>query len=121
MFIAQKELKVMKDGKPFFYKPGDEIPDFDKWDIHAHRAHLNMDWVIEVEDKKAKTASKVASAVKAAVKTAAKKVKRGSVKKTEPVKQAAKKAEKPMQKVKAKAKPQKADKKISEADHGTEE
>ncbi len=49
MFVAQRELKYIPLGaeKAIIFHPGDEIPDFEKWDIHARRAHLNLEWVVE--------------------------------------------------------------------------
>lgn len=58
IYIANKIIKHVPKGteKVFIFKPGDEIPDFESWNIHAQRAHINMDWVKKVEevDKKAK-------------------------------------------------------------------
>lgn len=46
MYVAQRELKYVGfDNRIVIYKPGDEIPNFDSWDIHARRAHLNLEWV----------------------------------------------------------------------------
>ena len=49
MFVAQRELKYIPLGekKATVFQPGDVIPDFDKWDIHARRAHINLEWVTE--------------------------------------------------------------------------
>lgn len=50
MFVAQRQIKDVRDGKPVVYSPGEVIPNFDKWNIHARRAVLNMDWVKEVNE-----------------------------------------------------------------------
>lgn len=62
-YVAQKDLIVSAGEGVTKYRRGDVIPDFDKWDIHARRAHLNFEWV------------------------KAKKPEDGSVKKAEPLKQ----------------------------------
>lgn len=50
MYVATRELKVVdRQDKVTIYHAGDVIPDFDKWDIHAYRAHINMEWVKIVE------------------------------------------------------------------------
>jgi hypothetical protein len=54
VYVAQRELKFVTKGenyKVIIYKPGDVIPDFDQWDIHAQRAHLNNEFVVQVEGK----------------------------------------------------------------------
>jgi hypothetical protein len=59
MFVAQRELKYVPLGtnKVIIFKPGDQIPDFEEWNIHARRAHLNLEWVAEVSGKKKSDAS----------------------------------------------------------------
>ena len=50
MYIAQRELKTCdKQGRVTVYKPGDPIPDFEKWDEVPKRAHLSMEWVVKSE------------------------------------------------------------------------
>lgn len=45
-YVARRELKcVDRNDAVTVYKPGDIIPDFDKWDIHVKRAHLSMELV----------------------------------------------------------------------------
>lgn len=53
MFVAQREIKVVKVGsdKITLYRAGDEIPDFESWDESPRRAHLNLEWVIKVESE----------------------------------------------------------------------
>lgn len=48
MYVAKREFKALRDGKPFLYHPGDVIPDFEKWDYNAQKANLNMEWVEQV-------------------------------------------------------------------------
>jgi hypothetical protein len=51
-FVAQKELKVVdRQDRVTIYKAGDEIPDFESWDIHARQAHINLEWVKETKGK----------------------------------------------------------------------
>lgn len=44
-FVACRELKDFVNGVPVVYKPGDVIPNFEAWEIHARRAHLELEWV----------------------------------------------------------------------------
>lgn len=51
VYVAQRVLKeIDRDNKVTVYRPGEEIPDFDSWNIHARRAHLNLHWVTK-EDR----------------------------------------------------------------------
>jgi hypothetical protein len=46
VYIAERKIKnVDRNDKVTVYNPGDEIKDFGTWNIHAQRAHLNMQWV----------------------------------------------------------------------------
>lgn len=60
MYVAQRELKVVPRGietKEFkIYRPGDEIPDFEDWDVVIQKAHLNLEYVVKVDDANKKPA-----------------------------------------------------------------
>lgn len=51
MYIAQRELKIVDRNTSVatILKPGDEVTDFETWNIHAQRSHLNLEWVKKVE------------------------------------------------------------------------
>lgn len=51
-YVAQREIKAQNGDKFVIYKPGDVIPDFEKWAEVPRRAHLNMDYVVKVDDVK---------------------------------------------------------------------
>lgn len=44
-FVAKRRLE--KNDRSGFYEPGEIIPDFAEWNIHARRACLNLEWVEE--------------------------------------------------------------------------
>lgn len=61
VYVARRQIKcVDREDKVTVYNPGDVIPDFEAWNIHAKRAHLNLDMVElkkvqeEVQSKKKK-------------------------------------------------------------------
>jgi hypothetical protein len=52
-YQAKRELLARgPEGNLVTYKPGDLIPDFEAWDIHARRANLSLEWVVPVEADK---------------------------------------------------------------------
>lgn len=55
MYVAQRELKIVDaNGVVKRINPGEEVVDFDSWDIVPRRAHLNLEWVTKVEDPEPK-------------------------------------------------------------------
>lgn len=70
MFIALRELKVAERGNPkvTLIRPGEEVPNFDKWDHAVKMAHLNLEYVQEVEAKSEKKASPTSAPKKAPAK-----------------------------------------------------
>lgn len=51
-FVAQTTIKAMVGtGQLVTYHRGDVIPDFATWDIHARRAHLNLEMVAEQKNQ----------------------------------------------------------------------
>lgn len=56
MYVARRELKVIdRNDNVTMYKPGDVIPDFATWPEVPRRAHLNMNYVEQVQDAPKKT------------------------------------------------------------------
>lgn len=53
MYVATKNLTNFDRAtkSPVIYKAGDVIPDFENWDIHAQRSHLNLEWVKKVAEE----------------------------------------------------------------------
>lgn len=49
MYVARREIKAVEGNLVRVYRAGDTIPDFEKWEIHARRAHINLEWVEEVK------------------------------------------------------------------------
>lgn len=47
MYVANRQIKYIPKGsdKMIVFQVGDKILDFEEWNIHAKRAHLNLDWV----------------------------------------------------------------------------
>lgn len=53
MFIAKKEIKVTdRSGKTTLFRIGDEVVGFENWAEVPKRAHLNMEYVVKVAEKK---------------------------------------------------------------------
>ena len=50
MFVAQRPIKVIENGKAIHFGPGDKIPGFEFWPEVAKRAHLSLEWVVEIKD-----------------------------------------------------------------------
>jgi hypothetical protein len=52
MWIVKVPFKYQNSsGKLINAKPGDELPEFDKWPYVVKKAHLNLGWVVEEKDK----------------------------------------------------------------------
>lgn len=62
MYVAVRELKVGTPKGLVIIKPGQEIPDFEKWNEVAKRANINMGFVKEVAGMSTGTPSPSVSA-----------------------------------------------------------
>lgn len=51
MYIAQRDLKVSRNGSLAIIKAGEPVVDFESWNLHAQRAHLNLEWVTKSKDE----------------------------------------------------------------------
>lgn len=53
MFIAKVPFEYQdKNGSQVFAKSGDEVPCFNEWPRAIKKAHIELDWVVEVELEK---------------------------------------------------------------------
>ena len=50
-YVAQRKLRAQDaNGNITQYMPGDVIPNFESWNIHQKKAHLNLEWVTPKKD-----------------------------------------------------------------------
>ena len=51
MYIVKFPFKYKNTlGKSIEAKVGDTVPDFEKWPYVCQKAHLNLDWVVKIDE-----------------------------------------------------------------------